>query len=81
MSDRNTLLRSIPAMDELLNAPWALEFSVRMGREYVKKVLAEVLDDIRREISKERSATNHHDPLRTTSELIAERAEIGRAHV
>ena len=50
MTDTNTLLRSLPAMDELLNAPWALEYSIHMGREYVKQIISEVLDALRREI-------------------------------
>jgi L-seryl-tRNA(Ser) seleniumtransferase len=48
--DANALLRSIPAMDDLLNAPWAAEFSGRLGRETVKKIIAEALDGIRREL-------------------------------
>ena len=60
MSDINSLLRSIPAMDELLNAPWAVEFSVLMGREYVKKTITEVLDGLRREIC---DGNNHKDNL------------------
>jgi L-seryl-tRNA(Ser) seleniumtransferase len=48
-SDANALLRSIPAMEELLAAPWAAEFVVSLGREQVKTILAETLDAIRRE--------------------------------
>jgi len=48
-SDTNTLLRHIPAMDELLNASWAVEFSALMGRDFVKRAIAEVLDGIRSE--------------------------------
>ncbi|MDR1986205.1 MAG: L-seryl-tRNA(Sec) selenium transferase [Treponema sp.] len=43
-------LRSIPAMDELLNTPWALAFSGRLGRETVKKIIAEALDGLKRDI-------------------------------
>ncbi|GHV73645.1 L-seryl-tRNA(Sec) selenium transferase [Spirochaetia bacterium] len=49
-SDTNALLRSIPAMDDLLNAPWAAPFSGSLGRETVKKIIAEVLAEIRREL-------------------------------
>ncbi|GHV76205.1 L-seryl-tRNA(Sec) selenium transferase [Spirochaetia bacterium] len=50
-SDTNALLRSIPAMEDLLNAPWAAPFTGPLGRETVKKIIAEALDEIRREIS------------------------------
>ena len=49
-TDTKALLRSIPAMEDLLNAPWAAEFSGPLGREQVKKIIAEALDEIRREI-------------------------------
>ncbi|MCL2381557.1 MAG: L-seryl-tRNA(Sec) selenium transferase [Treponema sp.] len=49
-TDTHTLLRSIPAVEELLNAPWAVEFSAGMGREYVKKAIVQALDGIRGEI-------------------------------
>jgi L-seryl-tRNA(Ser) seleniumtransferase len=49
-SDINGLLRLIPAMDDLLNAPWAAEFSRRLGRGNVKKIIEEALGEIRREI-------------------------------
>jgi L-seryl-tRNA(Ser) seleniumtransferase len=38
-------------MEDLLNAPWAAPFSGALGRETVKNILAQVLDEIRREIS------------------------------
>ena len=44
------LLRSIPSMDQLLNADWAPEFLGALGREQVKSVIAGVLDGLRREI-------------------------------
>jgi L-seryl-tRNA(Ser) seleniumtransferase len=52
MSDSSigVLLRSIPAMDDLLNAPWAAAFVERLGRENVKNIITEALDGIRREI-------------------------------
>jgi L-seryl-tRNA(Ser) seleniumtransferase len=46
----NNLLRSIPAMDELLNAPWALVFYDCLGRETVKKIITEALDELKRDI-------------------------------
>jgi L-seryl-tRNA(Ser) seleniumtransferase len=46
----NELLRSIPAMDELLNAPWAAAFYGCLGRDAVKKGIAEALDGLKREI-------------------------------
>ncbi|WP_010256510.1 L-seryl-tRNA(Sec) selenium transferase [Treponema primitia] len=57
LSDANALLRSIPAMDDLLNAPWAAEFSSSLGRENVKKIIEETLDEIRREIGAGNSPT------------------------
>jgi L-seryl-tRNA(Ser) seleniumtransferase len=51
-SNISVLLRSIPAMDDILNAPWVAEFSDNLGRENVKKIITEALDDIRSEIRK-----------------------------
>jgi L-seryl-tRNA(Ser) seleniumtransferase len=48
--DANALLRSIPAMEELLNAPWTASFTGLLGREYVKQAISEVLGGLRREI-------------------------------
>ncbi|AEF84077.1 L-seryl-tRNA(Sec) selenium transferase [Treponema primitia ZAS-2] len=67
-SDTKTLLRSIPAMDELLNAPWAAEFSGSLGRENVKKIIEEALGEIRREINGGTTASMPMD------ELVASRA-------
>ncbi|GHU39477.1 L-seryl-tRNA(Sec) selenium transferase [Spirochaetia bacterium] len=50
-SDTASLLRSIPAMDDLLSAPWAAEFSGALGRDTVKKIIEDALGEIRREIS------------------------------
>jgi L-seryl-tRNA(Ser) seleniumtransferase len=44
------LLRSLPAMDELLNAPWAARCFGVLGRETVKSILTEALDHIRNEL-------------------------------
>ena len=80
MPDTNDLLRSIPAMDELLNTPWAAEFSLTMGRDYVKKVISEVLDGIRREIANGTieipvSETKATFSKFTASELTAKRVD------
>ena len=45
------LLRSIPPMEELLNADWAAGFSAQMGREQVKKIITEAIDEISQELS------------------------------
>jgi L-seryl-tRNA(Ser) seleniumtransferase len=39
-------------MDELLNTPWATQFSGSLGRETVKNIITDVLDGIRNEIRK-----------------------------
>jgi L-seryl-tRNA(Ser) seleniumtransferase len=49
-ADTNELLRAIPAMDELLNAPWAGEFLGVLGRVQVKAVIGRALDEIRGEL-------------------------------
>jgi L-seryl-tRNA(Ser) seleniumtransferase len=49
-SSVNVLLRSIPAMDELLNAPWAAAFYGCLGRETVKNTITEALDGVKRDI-------------------------------
>lgn len=49
-SGTNALLRSIPPMEALLNAPWAAEFFEALGRAQVKSALSGVLAEIRREI-------------------------------
>jgi L-seryl-tRNA(Ser) seleniumtransferase len=46
----NVLLRSIPAMDELLNAPWAAAFYGCLDRETVKNTIAEALDGVKRAV-------------------------------
>jgi len=38
-------------MDELLSAPWAAEFSTCLGRDFVKKTIADTLADMRRELT------------------------------
>jgi L-seryl-tRNA(Ser) seleniumtransferase len=68
-SNINKALRSIPAMDELLNAPWAAEFSGGLGRETVKKIIAEALDALKRDI---RTGSQFSLPV---EELAALRAE------
>ena len=49
-SDTPPLLRDIPSMDEILNTPWALEFSKSLRREALKSIIAIVLDELRGEI-------------------------------
>jgi L-seryl-tRNA(Ser) seleniumtransferase len=49
-TNTNNLLRSIPSMDELLGAPWAAAFYECLGRETVKKTIAESLDELKRDI-------------------------------
>ncbi|MDR0722422.1 MAG: L-seryl-tRNA(Sec) selenium transferase [Treponema sp.] len=49
-SDINNALRSIPSMDGLLNAAWARAFSGCLEREAVKKIIAEALDGLKRDI-------------------------------
>jgi L-seryl-tRNA(Ser) seleniumtransferase len=49
-SDINKALRSIPAMDELLNTPWAAEWGGSLGRAAVKAIIAEALEGLKREI-------------------------------
>jgi L-seryl-tRNA(Ser) seleniumtransferase len=49
-SNINNFLRSIPAMDELLNMRWAAEFFGCLGREVVKKTIAETLDGVKRDL-------------------------------
>jgi L-seryl-tRNA(Ser) seleniumtransferase len=55
-------------MEDLLNTPWALEFSASLGREQVKKIIAEALGEIRREL---RGGIQVSLPV---SELVAMRA-------
>ena len=50
MSDINTLLRSLPSVEELLGADWALSYACTAGRDYVKKVITLALDGIRDEV-------------------------------
>ncbi|MDR1363422.1 MAG: L-seryl-tRNA(Sec) selenium transferase [Spirochaetaceae bacterium] len=68
-TNTNNILRSIPAMDELLNAPWAAGFYDRLGRETVKSIIAETLDDLKRDICGGAQLTQ------PAAELAANRAE------
>ena len=65
----NDSLRSIPAMDELLNSPWAEELSAGLGREQVKKIITEVCDGIRRDV---RGGANIEAPVRELAERRAQ---------
>jgi L-seryl-tRNA(Ser) seleniumtransferase len=63
-------------MDELLNTPWAAEFTAAMGREYVKKTITETLNSIRSETNRETSTMNNTDPHKQKiSELVASRVK------
>ncbi|MDR2842363.1 MAG: L-seryl-tRNA(Sec) selenium transferase, partial [Spirochaetaceae bacterium] len=68
-SDKNALLRSIPAMEDMLNAEWAAAFEAFMGRDNVKKVIEEAIGGIRQEI------INGANISMPPGELAAERAE------
>jgi L-seryl-tRNA(Ser) seleniumtransferase len=68
-SNTNSLLRSIPAMDALLNTDWAARYSGSMGREAVKKIIAEALDGLKRDIC---GGLRFSEPA---GELAARRAE------
>jgi L-seryl-tRNA(Ser) seleniumtransferase len=48
--ETGAFLRAIPAMEDLLGAPWAQEFLPTMGREQVKHTITEALDELRREL-------------------------------
>ena len=74
MPDKNTLLRSIPAMDELLSAPWAVDFSARIGRAYVKKAIAEVLSGIRHEINDGKLEASEFDEASGSKTLLGDLA-------
>lgn len=67
-ADTNALLRSIPAMEEMLNADWVGEFLSLLGREQVKDTIAEAVSEIRNEI---RGGAQIKAP---TVELVANRA-------
>jgi L-seryl-tRNA(Ser) seleniumtransferase len=69
-ADVNGLLRSLPPMDELLDAPWAAEFCARMGRDAAKKTIAEALDGARRDV---RGGETVKMPLREYAALRAKR--------
>ena len=74
MSDLNTLMRSIPAMDEILSLPWAGTFSALVGREYVKKIISQTLSGIRDEISCGKLAISGGDAKNAISAIAANRA-------
>ncbi|GMO44414.1 MAG: L-seryl-tRNA(Sec) selenium transferase [Termitinemataceae bacterium] len=63
----NDLLRSIPAMEIMLNAAWAAEFCTSLGRETVKKTIKDALDEIRGEL---RGGQKDSTPI---EELVAKR--------
>lgn len=44
------ILRSLPAMDELLENSWIFTYVEKIGRETVKKILNELMSEIRQEV-------------------------------
>ena len=54
--DKKTLLRSIPNMNELLEAAQIQVFQKTLGKELVKKVSQDTLDQLRKDILSERTA-------------------------
>jgi L-seryl-tRNA(Ser) seleniumtransferase len=56
-------------MDDMLNAPWAAEFFDSLGREQVKNIITEALDDIRDEI---RDGTPINAPLHERAVMHAQ---------
>jgi L-seryl-tRNA(Ser) seleniumtransferase len=67
-SGANDRFRSIPSMEELLNAPWALELSTSLGREQVKSAINQALGEIRGGLSR-------GTPSLPVSELVVLRVE------
>jgi hypothetical protein len=63
-SDTHVLLRAIPATDVLLNAPWAAPFAASLGREQVKTIVKQTLDELRREI---RGGARFETPVGTSA--------------
>ena len=61
-------------MDELLSAPWAGEYSALLGRDYVKKTIAETLDALRRELSDGKHEIPAADAKAALGEMAASRA-------
>jgi len=74
-SDRNALLRDIPAMDGLLNADWAAGFRAVLGRETVRKIIEEALDGVRDEIPGGKAGAPAGElAVRRAKELLERRA-------
>jgi L-seryl-tRNA(Ser) seleniumtransferase len=70
------VLRSLPAMEALLNTPWAAAFSRDLDREAVKSILTEALDGVRGEI---REGARFDEPpdevaARRAKDLLARRS-------
>ncbi|GMO25641.1 MAG: L-seryl-tRNA(Sec) selenium transferase [Termitinemataceae bacterium] len=68
------LLRSIPAMEDLLNTAWAKEFSASMGRNTVKQIITEAVTGIKSEILSANNNDNDKADYVATNDLIASRA-------
>jgi L-seryl-tRNA(Ser) seleniumtransferase len=58
-------------MDDMLNAPWIIEFLETLGRETVKNIITETLDEIRNEV---RGETQIKTPLDSLAALRAKSA-------
>ena len=71
--DTSALLRSIPAMDCLLTTPWAEDFSATLGRENVKKIIVEALEQVRQEIRGGAVSWDTHPA--PVEEFVARRAQ------
>lgn len=61
----NERLRSLPAMDQLLGTPSVEFFSPLLGRETVKTVLSEALEDVRKQILRGEDVSPSVDVLLT----------------
>ncbi|MDD4160032.1 MAG: L-seryl-tRNA(Sec) selenium transferase [Synergistaceae bacterium] len=47
------VMRNIPSMDKMLSMPWIGKYEAEIGRDSVKSVISEVLDDQRKKILKD----------------------------
>ena len=74
MTDISGLLRSIQAMEELLNTNWAVDFSARLGREQVKKTIGEAVNEVRQELREAAQSQTAVHFEGSVSDLIADRA-------
>jgi L-seryl-tRNA(Ser) seleniumtransferase len=66
-SDKNKILKNLPAMDELLSEPWVLFYEEQLGREMVKNVFSSILAETRK-------AVLHDEAVETSIDGINQRA-------